>query len=94
MFKINGISHDEELLNLCNLFVKHDLACHFILLPSSKDAVTVLRSSNLADPIQAHNEEDLIEVGRYITLGHFHKYEAVFGSFVDIGIVVTFLSFT
>ena len=94
MFKINGISHDEQLLNLCNLFVKHDLACHFILLPSSKDAVTVLRSSNLADPIQAHNEEDLTEVGRYITLGHFHKYEAVFGSSVDIGIVVTFLSFT
>ena len=26
--------------------------------------------------------------------GHIHKYEAVFGSFVDIGIVVTFLSFT
>ena len=26
--------------------------------------------------------------------GHVHKYEAVFGSFVDIVIVVTFLSFT
>ena len=26
--------------------------------------------------------------------GHVHKYEAVFGSFVDNGIVVTFLSFT
>ena len=90
MFKINGISHDEQLLNLCNLFVKHDLACHLILLPSSKDAVTMLRSCNLVDPIQAHNEEELTEVGRYyITLGHFHKY-----SFVDIGIVVTFLSFT
>ena len=25
--------------------------------------------------------------------GHVHKYEAVFGSFVDIEIVVTFLSF-
>ena len=26
--------------------------------------------------------------------GHVHKYKAVFGSFVDSGIVVTFLSFT
>ena len=25
--------------------------------------------------------------------GHVHKYEAVFGSFVDIGIVATVLSF-
>ena len=25
---------------------------------------------------------------------HIHKYEAVFGSFMDIGIVVTFLSLT
>ena len=29
----------------------------------------------------------------YVTKEHVHKYEAVFGSFVDIGIVVTFLSF-
>ena len=29
-----------------------------------------------------------------LTAGHVHKYEAVFGSFVDIGIVATFLSFT
>ena len=28
------------------------------------------------------------------TKGHVYKYEAVFDSFVDIGIVVTFLSFT
>ena len=35
------------------------------MLPSGKDAATVLLSCNSADPTLAHNEEDLIEVGRY-----------------------------
>ena len=30
----------------------------------------------------------------FFSVGLVHKYGAVFGSFVDIGIVVTFLSFT
>ena len=30
----------------------------------------------------------------FLAKGHVHKHEAVFGSFVDTGIVVTFLSFT
>ena len=68
LFKINGISHDEQLLNLCSLLAEHDLACGFISIPSNKDAATVLLSCNSADLTQAHNE-DLTEVGRYyITL--------------------------
>ena len=39
--------------------------CDFVSLPSNKDAATVLLSCNSADPTQAHNKEDLIEVGRY-----------------------------
>ena len=55
--------------NLCALLAEHDLACDFVWLPSNKDVVTVLLSCNSADPMQAHNEEDLIKVGRYyITL--------------------------
>ena len=50
---------------LCALLAEHDLACDFVLLPSNKDVVTVLLSCNSADPTQAHNEEDLIKVGRY-----------------------------
>ena len=69
LFKINGISHDEQLLNLCSLLAEHDLACGFISIPSNKDAATMLLSCNSADLTQAHNEEDLTEVGRYyITL--------------------------
>ena len=69
LFKINGISHDEQLLNLCTLLAEHDLARDFISLPSNKDTATVLLSCNSADLTQAHNKEDLTEVGRYyITL--------------------------
>ena len=58
----------KQLLNLCAL-AEQDLAGDFILLPSSKDAATVLLSCNSVDPTQAHKEEDLIEVKRYyITL--------------------------
>ena len=47
--------------------------------------------------MNAHFEGDiqsLLSHTREKTIGQVHKYEAVFGSFVDIGIVVTFLSFT
>ena len=44
---------------------EHDLARDFVSLPSNKDAATVLLSCNSANPTQAHNKEDLIEVGRY-----------------------------
>ena len=54
LFKINGISHDEQLLNLCTLLAEHDLAHDFISLPSNKDAATVLLSCNSADLTQAH----------------------------------------
>ena len=64
-FKINGISHDKQLLNLCNLLAEHDLALDFVSLPLNKDAATVLLSCNSVDPTQAQNEEDLIETGRY-----------------------------
>ena len=48
---------------------EHDLAHDFILLPSNKDAATVLLPCNSADPTEAHNGEDLIKVGKYyITL--------------------------
>ena len=46
-FKINGISHDEQLLNLCALLAGHDLARDFVLVPSNKDAPTAaVRGSN------------------------------------------------
>ena len=54
---------------MCALLAEHDLARDFVSLPSNKDAATVLLSCNSADLTQAHNEEDLIKVGRYyITL--------------------------
>ena len=74
LFKINGISHDEQLLNLCTL----QLARDFVSLPSNKDAATVLLSCNSADPTQAHNKEDLLKVGRYyitlMTEGKMNKW--------------------
>ena len=62
-----AISHDEQLLNLCALLAEHDLARDFVSLPSNRDAATAVLSCNSADPTQAHNDEDLIEVGRYIS---------------------------
>ena len=47
--------------------------------------------------MNAHFEgaiQSLLSHTREKTIGLVHKYEAVFGSFVDIGIVLTFLSFT
>ena len=46
LFKINGISHDKQLLNLCVLLAEHDLANDFVLLLSNKDAATKLLSQN------------------------------------------------
>ena len=46
LFKINGISHDKQLLNLCVLLPEHDLANDFVLLLSNKDAATKLLSQN------------------------------------------------
>ena len=69
LFKINEISHDKQLLNLCVLLAEHDLANDFVLLLSNKDAATKLLSQNSVDPTKAHNEEALIKVGwYYITL--------------------------
>ena len=52
LFKINGISHDKQYLNLCTLLAEHDLPRDFVLLPSNKDAATVLLFCNSADPTQ------------------------------------------
>ena len=46
LFKINGISHDKQLLNLCVLLAEHDLANDFVLLLSNKDVATKLLSQN------------------------------------------------
>ena len=39
------------------------------------------------------NEKSCFDEIKIIFHGHVHIYEAVFGRFVDTGIVVTFLSF-
>lgn len=65
LFKINNISHEEQLLNLCALLAEHDPARNFVSLPSNKDAATVL-SSNSTDPTPAYTEKDTIEVGKIL----------------------------
>ena len=57
--KINGISHDKLLFNLCAVFIDPDLGRDFILLPSKNDNGTVLLSCNSVDPTQPQNEEAL-----------------------------------
>ena len=64
MFRINNISYDEQLLNLCALLAEHNPAHEYVSLPSNKDAATVLLSIS-TDQTQAPDEEDKISVGNY-----------------------------
>ena len=64
MFRINNISYDEQLLNLCALLAEHNPAHDYVSLPSNKDAATVLLSIS-TDQTQAPDEEDKISVRNY-----------------------------
>ena len=68
LFRINNISHGEQLLNLCALLAEHEPAHDYVSLPSNEDAAMVL-SSHSSDASPASTEEDTIKVGKYyITL--------------------------
>ena len=62
LFKIQKISYDEQLLNLCSLLAVH-VPC-YVSLPSNKDAEIVLSSSS-SDPSTSGIQEDPIELNKY-----------------------------
>ncbi len=67
LFRINNISFDDHLLNLCALPADQDPARDYLSLPSNSDAATIL-SSNSTDST-SDISEDTIKVGKYyITL--------------------------
>ena len=41
LFKINNVTHDEQLLNLCLLLLGHNPLSDYVTLPSSSDASTM-----------------------------------------------------
>ena len=62
LFKINNISHEEQLLNLCALLGEHDPGRDYVSLPSNKDAATVLSNSTDSTPDYT---EDTVAMGKY-----------------------------
>ena len=69
LFKINNITHEEQLLNLCALLVDHDPARKYVSLPSNNDvtlALSSLRSTGSTDLPPADEEDKTdIEIGHY-----------------------------
>ena len=68
LFKLNKISYDQQLLNLCTLIAGKDIGGKYVSLPTNKDVVKVL-SSQSDDHHSSEQDTDAIEVGQnYITL--------------------------
>jgi hypothetical protein len=67
LFKINNISHDEQLLNLCALLSGNDPMSQYVTLPSNKDAELLVPSCH-ADRSTEDNESDILVGMTYVTL--------------------------
>ena len=64
LFRINNISHDDQLLNLCALLSGNDPMAGYVTLPSNSDAAKVILSSGVSN-----DKDDDVQVGRnYVTL--------------------------
>ena len=63
--KVNKISYEEQLLNLCALLSEHDLMSNYVTLSLNPDAVNLLFSS----PDSYIKNEDFVQIGEnYVTL--------------------------
>ena len=68
LFKLNKISYDQQLLNLCTLIAGKDVGGKYVSLPTNKDVAKVL-SSQSDNHLSSLQDADAIEVGQnYVTL--------------------------
>ena len=67
LFKINNISHEDQLLNLCALISDNDPMSQYVTLPSNKDAELLFPSCH-TDRSTEDNENDILVGMTYVTL--------------------------
>ena len=70
LFKLNKITYDQQLLNLCTLLSGKDVGGKYASLPTNKDVTRILSTSTPTLSADDQDEEDeAIEVGQqYVTL--------------------------
>ena len=69
LFKVNKVSYDEQLLNLCTLLAGKDPMVDYVSLPTNADATKLLTTSAATLTIEKDDEEnDIVENRNYVTL--------------------------
>ena len=68
LFKVNGIPHEERLVNLCALLAQDEQDSQFTSLPTNAEASLVMENAYSSNMFQEKNDDNIMVGNYYVTL--------------------------